>query len=330
MKKALAILLCAAAAGSFAFADDAAPTVTAKFNTNVYTGVNYSAGSNTLSLGDRDNFDPNTSRIDFKGALAYGSDLGVKFTLRTQTYSASNFADSYKTTYFTIRRAFAYANFFDSKVQLQAGRVGNADFCTSYNGLVAFDNADIGAVVTAKPVEGLELGYLLPVTSTSTDAGAAFTKSVIAASYAIPSIATIQVWAKNFNAVEIIGDVAVTAVKDLTLSGEWDYTPTSLSLTEQVAYPVDKFSPSIACSESLASSKLSSLSLSPSVSYAYTDKLSFGADYSLSLDSSFAATHVIDAYAKYDLGKGYLKFKPGYDTTTGNGFFVGLILDATL
>ena len=370
MKKVLTVLLCAVAAGTFAFADDAAPAVAAapaadaapavvsKFNTTVATGINYSAGNNSLTLGEKDptwfGQDNNTSRVDFSGSLSYG-DIGTKVTLRNQSYPSSNLASNFNVNYWTVRRAYAYDNFFDSKVQLQFGRVGNGDFSTSYEGDAAFDNGDIGGLITVKPIEGLEVGYLLPAnyiannSETTTDAGRLLTGSTVAASYAIPGIATVQLWVRQFDNLAIVGNLEVTAVKNLDVTVEGYYNDPvdfgengTLHFYETANYTVGKFTPGIVVWQYLSSKSSTDLGFAatPSIAYALTDKVSVAAEYTYSNKTEAVedrgsrgvtdAYSMIDAYVNYNFGKGSLQLKPGFDTAVGKGFFVNLSVVASL
>jgi hypothetical protein len=341
MKRTVLVLLAVALACAAAFAEDSAPVVAAKFNLNLFTGAYYNAGDNTIVAGDSDNLGDGLSRIDFKGDFSY-ENIGAKFTFRRQ--SIAN--DAIK-----VRRAFAYYNILGGKIQVQAGRVGSGDFSTSYNGAVALDNGAIGALFTAKPIDGLELGYLIPFDSTSADFFTQFLASTVAVSYSIPDILTVQLWVSQFDDIVVVGDISVSAVKNLTLSAEaeyndaTDYESGTTHFTEQVAYAFGKITPSIVASEVLVHDAANgnftgtSFFAQPGVAYAYSDKLTFGAEYkygNIYADLSGTALQaadffsIADAYVKYDWGKASIKVKPGFDTRDGQGFFVRAVFDATL
>jgi hypothetical protein len=354
MRKALAILLCAAACSMVAFAEDAAPTVVAKFNTTILTGATYNAGDNSLVAGDSDGWgqDASVSRFDFKGDFSYG-DVGAKFTIREQPIDAKIYTFTPATDekaasvsslgYPFVRRAFAYANLLDKKVHLELGLPGYGAFSTSYNAAVAMDNNLPGLIVTVKPIEGLEIGYMLPISSTSTFLFDQTNASTLAVSYTIPDILTAQAWIRQFDDLAVIGDVNLTAVKDLTLSAEVeyndaiDYSADTLYFTEQVSYPIDKFTPTIVSTQGFDMSTVdfTVFGLYPTVAYALADKLSLGVDYRFDFtysveDKSQTITNLFDVFVKYDLDKGYLKLRPGYNVAEGKNFFIAAVFEATL
>jgi hypothetical protein len=376
MKKAFFVLLAIALVGVAAFADDAAapaaapaaPTTTAKFNVGVFTGAYYNGNSNTVTAGDSDSYGDAWSRVNFTGDFSQG-DIGAKFTIRE---------DQYITTASTLklRRAFGYYNLLDGKVQIQAGRVGNGDFGTSWYGAAPFDNGQTGALVMVKPIEGLELGYLFNYDTSSSSSPASpmkfddliYRNSVFGVMYTFPNIATVQLAFAKFytnpnNTWYAVGDINVTAIKDLTLSAEFekndgifDYDEMGTThVIEHAAYTVGKITPSIVGYQVLISDKAAAavdgftdtaFYVQPAVAYAFTDKISLGAELKYgNIENGYSdGTPVqtaekskgyatIDGYAKYDLGKGYIKVKPGYDGCddhTYGGFFVATVFEASL
>jgi hypothetical protein len=347
MRKALVILLCAAVCSMVVFAEDAAPTVVAKFNATILTGATYNAGDSSLLAGDSDTWgqDTSTSRLDFKGDFSYG-DIGVKFTIREQpidakayTFTPSTGTDAASVSslgYPFVRRAFAYVDLLDKKVHLELGLPGYGAFSTTFNGNTAMDNNLPGCVVTAKPIEGLEIGYMLPISSTSTFVFDQVNASTLALSYSIPDILTAQVWIRQFDDLAVIGDVNLTAVKDLTLSAEFeyndavDYSSDTLYFTEQASYPIAKFTPTLVSTQGIdLTTNALTIGVYPSVAFALAEKFTVGVDYRFdSVDGALAS--LFDAYVKYNLDKGYLKLRPGYNTAEGKGFFVAVVFEATL
>jgi hypothetical protein len=347
MKKYLAVLALAAACVASGFAEDAAPSVAAKFNLTLLTGATYNAGDNSIVTGDSDTWghDTTVSRLDFKGDFSY-QDIGAKFTLREQAIGVKSYALAAATAtdeasvssvgYPFLRRAFAYANLLDKKVHLELGLPGYGAFATSYNGYAAMDNNVSGCVLAVKPVEGLEVGYMLPVSPTSTDMYDQFLASTFALSYSIPDILTAQAWVRQFDDIAVVGDLSLTAVKDLTLSAELayndavDYSADSLWFTEQASYAFGKFTPTLVSTQGidLASSALT-FGAYPTVAYALTDKVTAGVDYRLDYAAD-AFVSLFDAFVKYDLSKGYLKLRPGYNFADGKGFFAAFVFEATL
>jgi len=331
MKKVLFALVVLMIAGVCVFAQDE-PTVVSTFSTQVYTGLNYNAGTGMIYAGDTDNLD-GASRVNFTGVFTLG-EFGAKFTLRAQNIANDSWAPSLdnpgpaytdivfnKNNTIGARRAFVFYKFLEGKVYLAAGLPGIGDFSTTYNGAVAFDNAVPGVLATAKPFEGLELGYFLPVSSVETDAFDQLKASTAAAMYEIPKIATLQAWAFNFDDIAVVADINITAVENLTLSAEMDYNSGSdkaLALTEQVGYTLDKLSPLFVSSQTLPDGGDMTFTIQPSLTFAMSDVVEFGAGYEY---DSVVENHVIDAYAKFTLQNNYIKLKPGYDTADGQGFF---------
>jgi hypothetical protein len=372
MKKTFFVLLAIALVGMAAFADDAAPAApaasaapTAKFNLNIMTGAYLNGDHGTIIAGDSDNLSDSLSRIDFKGDISSG-DVGAKFTIRQQSISSDMSSNPFK-----ARRAFAYYNFLDGKAQFQVGRVGNGDFATSWYGSTPFDNGDLGALITVSPISNLSLGYLYCYSSdTASKIDDQFKHdSVFAANYAVPDLLTAMVGFRDFwsSNIAIVADVNVTAIKDLALSaeleyndgcnagnGSLDYEEVGTShIIEHAAYTVGKITPSIVAYEVLIADKDkaapyywdNSYYFQPAVAYAFSDKITLGAEFkygNIETDSGTCpvqaadaskAYSTIDAYAKIDFGKGYIKVKPGYDGCDDHdfgGFFVRAVFDATL
>jgi hypothetical protein len=326
MKKVLCVLFILAIAGVFVFAQDE-PTVVSTFSTQIYTGLNYYAGTRQLVAGDTDNLS-GASRMNFTGVFTLG-DFGAKFTLRAQDIDNESWAPSFdaagpsfeKNNTIGARRAFVFYKFLDQKVYVAAGLPGIGDFSTTYNGTPAFDLAVPGVLVTVKPLEGLELGYLLPVSTTERYAATQGNASVAAALFEIPKIATLQAWAFNWNDIAAVADINVTAVENLTLSAEMDYNSSgdkALALAEQVGYTIDKFTPLFVSTQTKPETGDMTFTLEPSITFAMSDVVTLGADYKY---DSIVKNHVIDAFAKFTLQNNYIKLKPGYDTADGQGFF---------
>jgi len=339
MKKVLFALCFVAIAAVGAIAQEEA-TVTSSFSTQIYTGFSYYMGSSTIVAGDSDNLDDATSRLNFTGVFTMG-DFGAKFTLRAQNIDNDNWQPSYDSAMDTklsvngtvgARRAFVFYTFLEQKMYLAAGLPGIGDFSTTYDGLVAFDNALPGVLATVKPIEGLELGYFFPISSAEADAETLFNASTVAAMYEIPSIATVQVWLHQFDDLQVVGDINVTAVEGLTLSGEFGYNdtvdfedPDCIDVKEQVGYAFGKVSPLVVSSQHFPDSGDMTFTVKPSIAYALSDNIELAAEYAY---DSGAENHVFDAYAKFTLQNNYIKVKPGYDTADGKGFFLKTVLVA--
>jgi hypothetical protein len=322
MKKVLCVLL--AIVGVYAFAQEE-PAIETNFSTQIYTGLNYNSGTGKIVAGDSDNLGDATSRMNFTGVFTLG-DFGAKFTLRAQNIDNESWQPSYDTGFninntIAARRAFVFYNFLDQKVYLAAGLPGIGDFSTTYNGAVAFDNAVPGVLATVKPIEGLELGYFMPVSAAEADFAGQIKASTVAAMYEVPKFATIQAWCYNFDDLAAVADINFTAIENLTLSAEVDYNSEgdkSIALTEQAGYAFGKISPLFVTSQTLPDGGEATFTLAPSVTYALSDTIELAAEYAF--DSS-AKNHVFDAYAKFTLQNNYIKVKPGYDTADGQGFF---------
>lgn len=394
MKKAIFVLLAIALAGLAAFADDAAPAApavpagpTVKLSVGVFTGAYYNGMKNTIMSGDSDSYAPAWSRFNFSGDISQG-DMGAKFTIRKDQYlgnsTASGTYDSTKDpnavsvslNAFKLRRAYGYYNLLEGKVQVQAGRVGNGDFSTSWYGAAPFDNGDTGALVTVKPVPGLEIGGLLAYGASGQPKFDEVLKynTAVGVMYTFGEVATAQIAFRNFynhhgNAdFYVVGDLNITAIKDLTLSAEFqkndqfDYDEYgTVHVIEHVAYTIGKLTPSIIGYQVFITDKDAAATSSgiegigfndncfyiqPGVAYAYTDKITLGADIKYGnienywVDGTPTQTAEkskpyasFDAYAKYDLGKGYIKVKPGYSACEDHnygGFSLATVFEASL
>jgi hypothetical protein len=158
MKKLLSVLVILALAGAAAFAEMAEPSVEATFSAKVFTGLYYNAGDGTVVAGDPDNFGDGASGLDLRGDFSYG-DFGIKVFTRF-----SNIDDAFSTA--KIKAAYSYFNFFENKLQFSAGVIGDTDFSTGYSGYDAFTGP--GALIVAKPIPGLALAYLFPISKTGT------------------------------------------------------------------------------------------------------------------------------------------------------------------
>jgi len=335
MKKVLCISLSLLLSFSFVYAQEE-PQIETSFSTQIYTGLNYNSGTGMIVAGDSDNLGDSTSRLNFTGVFTLG-DFGAKFTLRAQNIDNDSWQPSYTdgtdtelavNNVLSARRAFVFYKFLDEKVYLAAGLPGIGDFSTSYNGASAFDNAVPGVLATVKPIEGLEIGYFLPISATEADAAGQFSVSTVAVMYEIPEVATIQGWVFNFDDFAAVADINVTAVENLTLSAEMDYNSEgdkAVALTEQVGYSFGQFSPLFVSSQTLPETGDMTFTIAPSVTFAMSDSIELAGEYSY--DSS-AENHVFDAYAKFSLQNNYIKLKPGFDTADGQGFFFKVVFVA--
>jgi hypothetical protein len=340
MKK-LALAFCVLSLVAIAAIAEDAPAAVSSISAQVYTGFYYNAGDKTIVAGDSDNLGDDTSRINLTGLYSLG-DFGAKFTFRAANINNT----SWKADTIAARRAFAWYKFLGGKAYFAAGMLGIGDFGTTWNGYVAFDNAVSGVAATLKPIEGLELGYMVPISSTATSATKQFKASTIAVSYEIPKIATIQAWMRNFANLdglnpEVVADVNVSAVEGLTLSAELayndatdgddtvSYVTDAYNFTEQVAYALGKITPSLIATQSIYKDNDLVFTLNPNLAYALSDNIEVGAEFTYnSKYLTTDATSVIDAYAKFTLGNNYIKVKPGYDSAEDKGLFVRAVFDA--
>jgi hypothetical protein len=347
VKRFLAALGLAAACVAFGFAEEEATSVTAKFSLNLLTGASYSSGNNSFVIGDSDAWgqDSTVSRLDLKCDFSYW-EVGAKFTLREQVIGVKSYASAEAAAsgaasvsyvgYPYVRRAFVYANLLDKKLHLELGLPGYGAFATSYNGFAAMDNNLSGCVLSAKPIEGLEIGCMLPVSPTAADMYGQFLASTLAISYSIPGILAAQAWVRQFDDIAVVGDLSLTAVKGLTLSVEAayndavDYSADSLWFTEQVSYPFGKARPILVSTQGigLASSALA-FGAYPTLVYALADRLYAGVDCRFDYAADTISS-LFDAFVMYDFSKGYLKLRPGYNLADGKGFFLAFVVAATL
>jgi hypothetical protein len=220
------------------------------------------------------------------------------------------------------------------KVELDSGILGIASYYTPYNGYGTGDDPNKGFAVQAFPMNGLSVAYFVPVAIADTStvlAGAtlanAFKNSNVAVAYSVPKFADFLFVATTVGQanVGLVASANITAVDKLTAQVEFEnsvYEENSVAasntynnVTEYFAYDLSPLSVSVVANQHFSTVGAALYwDATPGVSYTVSKVTSVGAD--LGYDSTGVVSG--DAWAKFSLGKNYIKTIGAYDTGSNN------------
>ena len=310
MKKLIVLLLALAVVGSAVYAQD----VKTSWSAYLDTGFKYNAGTDTLMATGYDSGTA-SGRFNLNGSWSYG-DFGLKFRLRAQPF----YADSgYQNAF--VRRAYVYYKLLGGKVELDSGILGVASYYTPYNGYGTGDDPNKGFAVQAFPMNGLSVAYFVPVTIAGDTLANAFKNSNVAVAYSVPKFADFLFVAKTVGQanVSLIASANITAVDKLSAIVEFEnsvaVSGTYNNVTEYFAYDLSPLSVSVAANQHFSTVGAALYwNVNPGVSYTVSKVTSVGAD--LGYDSAGVVSG--DAWAKFSLGKNYIKTIGAYDTGSNN------------
>jgi len=204
MKKLLIVLLALTVVGVFAFADDAAapapaaPTVV--ITGSVDAGIEAVGWSSNSILRNYDLYNSGDSQT--RGIVNFSVTQGdFVYTLQAVTSdSAPASATGGAMLPVSIAVASAKGNFFGGLLGVEFGASNNGDFGVqgdngaNYFGQGGYNENGIngGAVLTLTPVSGVEIGYGLPVISTTGTVQNGLDNSRFGLSVAVPKLVTVK------------------------------------------------------------------------------------------------------------------------------------------
>jgi len=302
MKKAIVLLLALAVLGGAVFAQSAI-----KFDGYVSTGL-YLTGD-TVELQNYFNSGKDT-RVRFNASYADG-DFGMKFRLQTNDPAAAPM----------ITQAYVRGGFFNNVLKFKVGKLDDYSMATWNNSYGSTDGM-LGPEFFITPATGLTFAVFMPVTMAGAPLSDSIDGTKLGVSYAMDGVGSFLAGGDFLLATQDAWFAAqITAVENLSAKVEV-YIPTFDTVEPQfssdVGYTMDKLTVSL-YDEVVFASTLTWL-VEPYVSYALSDMLSVGADFTY----TDAGDYDVFANVSYNPGKEEINAKVGYD---GTDAYVGVSLD---
>jgi hypothetical protein len=303
MKKALVVLLVLTCLSAAAFADVAPLKISGSLETGFVVGMPKD-GTNTLKLYDNDegnatrflvgiaftsadgNWGLNT-RLDAEGLIGDGSATGKSGALAIG-----------------VDRATLWGSVVPM-VTLKGGLLDEEAFATAWEGWGNWIDGQVGFEVLVKPMDGLTIGYLLPVTGAtdtfntltgipqpisafpgSDSLNSTLASSTLLAAYSMPNLANVQLGYRNgaFNTGYLWGGVDVKAIPNVLARVEFQAMAKTAAATifEEAGYTMGAIGLDLAMWQDVSSESGSKIgyNFEPSVTYDMTvAKVGLGFDF---------------------------------------------------
>ena len=298
MKKLLVALLVLAFVGAFAFADGAAaPTV--QLSGGLETGLMYQQTGSA---------DGKIMNYDFWNAGAVASEwLDFNYDNGDYGFAAEIWNGDFTVTDGTVPswdQLELYGKFFDGKLKAEFGMIGNNSYTTLGDmgtGWSGWDNSTSGVLLNVMPVDGLKVGYYVPVTTAGALVKDTLNSSNLMFVYSIPNTAKVQgqYWIRDNKAARVYASVAVSAIPNVKLNAELKMlnlgasTGGTTTITQTAGYTMGNIYAGLVAYEYLFSDSGSTLGFSVKPKATYTmGEYTFGgyAKYSVNATAGSSTT----------------------------------------
>lgn len=248
------------------------------------------------------------SRFNLAGAYS-NENVGVTFRLRVQ----GDFDGAAPAPQIFMNRGFVWAKMFDDMVKVQAGRLGDYTWATWVN---YFGNLDTktGVQLQIMPMDGLNFGLFMPVTTAAVALEDTFKSLVIGAAYSAEDFGKFVAGVKLSpldDSMDAWAGAQITAVENLVVYVEYEGTDLGNDVTgatylfEEIDYTMGDLNFGIDLEQQFWANDALDMGLSfgPYVNYTI-EAITLGGQFTYyTADDSGM---LINPYAKYAVGPGAL------------------------